>query len=76
MAKGFTLTIEICLDKQELKGNKAARFEEYDKGGNVETLILGKGGIRRQELKAHVNAKSKSWLEVIRWLQQYGRTVK
>jgi hypothetical protein len=70
--------IEICLDRQEIRGNQAVKFEVDDNDGvNIGTLTIGKGSIRWQEPKARGGrAKAKSWSEVIEWLQTHGRTVK
>jgi len=70
------LKIEICLDKQELRGTKMAKFELRDSGGaNIGTFLVGKGGIRWQQARASKYAKTKSWGEVIRWLEEHGRAV-
>jgi hypothetical protein len=70
------MKIQICLDKQELQGTKMAKFEVRDSdGSNIGTFLVGKGGIRWQQAKASKNAKAKSWREVIRWLEEHGRTV-
>ena len=71
------MKIEICIDRQELRGTQAVSFEVYDSGGgNVGTLVIGKAGIRWQEPKASVIARAKSWNEVIKWLQKHGRIVR
>ena len=37
------MKIEICMDRQELRGTQAVSFEVYDSdGGNVGTLIVAK----------------------------------
>lgn len=70
------MKIEICLDKQELQGNKMVKFEVSDgDGSNIGTFLVGKGGIRWQQPKASKKAKAKSWREVISWLEEHGRTV-
>lgn len=70
------MKIEICLDKQELQGNKMVKFEVRESDGvNIGTFLVGKGGIRWQQAKASKNAKAKSWREVIAWLEAHGRTV-
>lgn len=71
------MKISICLDKQELRGLQAAKFEVYDSNGvNQGALFVGKGGIRWQEPKQPGGrAKSRSWQAAIKWLQQ-GRPVK
>ncbi len=71
------MKIEICLDRQELRGNQAVKFEVNDNDGvNQGTLTIGKGSIRWQEPKGRGGrAKAKSWRELIEWLQRHGRTV-
>jgi hypothetical protein len=69
------LKIEICLDKQELRGNKMVRFEvNDDNDANIGTFLVGRAGIRWQKPKATKYHKSKSWNEVIKWLEEHGRT--
>lgn len=71
------MKIELCLDKQVLHGTKSVKLEIRDnQGTNIGTFLIGKGGIRWQLAKASVNAKAKSWNEVIAWLEEHGRTVK
>jgi hypothetical protein len=70
------MKVQICLEKQELQGNKMVAFEVCDGAGvNIGTFLVGKGGIRWQQPKASKKARAKSWSEVIRWLQEHGRTV-
>ena len=70
------MKIEICLDKQELQGNKMVKFEVRDgSGSNIGTFLVGKGGVRWQQARASKNAKAKSWREVIGWLEEHGRNV-
>ncbi len=46
------MKIQICLDRQELHGLQAAKFEVYDSNDvNQGALFVGKGGIRWQEPK-------------------------
>ncbi|HLF05505.1 MAG TPA: hypothetical protein VI855_09850 [Dehalococcoidia bacterium] len=71
------MKIEIHLQGQELRGNQMVRFEVADNdGNNIGAFIVGRAGIRWEEPRAYVNAKTKSWNEVIKWLQQHGRTVR
>ena len=71
------MKIEICIENQELRGTQAVKFEVYDSNwSNQGTLIVGKSGIRWQEPKASVYSKAKSWNEVIKWLQEHGRSVR
>jgi hypothetical protein len=72
------MKIQICLDRQELHGLQAAKFEVYDSNDvNQGALFVGKGGIRWQEPKQPGGrARSKSWQEVIKWLREHGRPVK
>jgi hypothetical protein len=69
--------IELCLDRQELQGNKSVKLEMRDKEGvNIGTFLIGKGGVRWQTARASINAKAKSWNEVIEWLESHGRTIR
>ena len=71
------MKIEICMDRQELQGSKMVRFEVRDSEGvNVGAFFVGKGGIRWQKPKGSKKYKSKSWGEVIDWLERHGRTIK
>jgi hypothetical protein len=70
------MKIEICLDTQELRGMKMVRFELRDSSGaNVGTFFVGKGGIRWRKPRSPSKYQSKSWNEVIDWLQKHGRTI-
>jgi hypothetical protein len=70
------MKIEICLDRQELQGRKMVRFEVRDSGGaNIGAFFVGKGGICWQKPRGSKNYKSKSWHEVITWLERHGRTI-
>jgi len=70
------MKIEICLDAQELRGTKMVRFELRDSSGaNVGTFFVGKGGIRWRAAKSTRKYHSKSWNEVIDWLQSHGRII-
>jgi hypothetical protein len=71
------MKIEICLDRQELQGSKMVKFEVRDStGANIGAFLVGKGGIRWQKPKGSKNYQSKSWNEVIAWLEEHGRTIK
>lgn len=71
------MKIELCLDRQALQGNKSVKLEVRDgDGSNIGTFLIGKGGIRWQTPKASVKSKSKTWNEVIEWLEDQGRTVR
>ena len=71
------MKIEICLDRQELQGSKMVRFEMRDSSGaNIGAFFVGKGGIRWQKPKGSKKYQSKSWNEVIAWLEKHGRTNK
>lgn len=70
------MKIEISLEKQELRGTQAVSFEVRDSSGsNIGTLIVGKAGIRWQEPRASINARTKSWNQVADWLRE-GRVVR
>lgn len=74
------MKIEMVVNRREIRGTQAVKFEIMDikhkTNPNQGTLIIGKAGIRWLPPKGSVNAKGKSWNEVIDWLREHGRPVK
>jgi hypothetical protein len=70
------MKVKMNLDDQELQGLEMVKFEINDGSDkNIGTFLVGKAGIRWRKPKASQKSKAKSWNEVIRWLEEHGRTV-